>query len=384
MVGGIEKYFQIARCFRDEDQRGDRQPEFTQLDIELSFTSQKEIMKLTEDLLIAACKKFVPQRKIKFLPFKRLTYKEALLKYGTDKPDLRFELPIIDFTPILKDSDFKPLCTIANSGGCIRCLKVSEKIPQQNIIALNKIAKDNGLKNFWFFKIIGNDSKSPASKLTPKEIDWFKVQLRAKVGDSIFIGGGPEQTVCRTFGALRNAIAQKTGLIDSNKKELAFVWVTNFSLFEWSEEEKKLVSAHHPFTAPVETDLGLLIKEPLKIRAQSYDIVLNGVEIGGGSIRIHKRKLQEKIFKILGVNQAEVKKRFGHLLEALEYGAPPHGGIAPGIDRFLMLLCEQETIRDIMAFPKNQTAQCLMMGAPAKVDRKQLSELGIKIVDSRK
>jgi len=381
MVGGIGKYFQIARCFRDEDLRGDRQPEFTQLDIEQSFVSQQEIMDLVEELLISLTRKFNPEKSLQFLPFKKITYAEAVSKYGSDKPDLRFNLEIQDATLIFKETKINFIRSAISQSGKVKTIKIANKtFSDKDIRQLTQVAIDSGAKGLFSIQFLGNTIKSNlSSHLTEKEVNKLQKEFLLNNGDTLVFVADTEEIANKSLGAVRLELAKMLGYLEEKKNQLAFVWVTDFPLFEWGIEEKKIVAVHHPFTAPNDEDLDLLKSEPLKVRAKAYDIVLNGVEIGGGSIRIHERNLQRKIFEVLGLNNEEVSNRFGHLIKAFRYGAPPHGGIALGLDRLIMILQGATTIRDVIAFPKNQSAQDLLMGAPSRVNKNLLDELGIQL-----
>lgn len=381
MVGGIGRYFQIARCFRDEDLRGDRQPEFTQLDIEQSFVSQEEIMDLVEELLVNLAQKFNPKKSLQFLPFKRIAYAEALSKYGSDKPDLRFDLEIRDATSIFAETGINFISSVLNHGGKVRTIKVSSaSLTDRDIRQLTQVAIDSGAKGLFSMQFLDESIKSNlSSHLTEQEIDKLKKEFLINSGDTLVFVADAEEIVNKSLGAVRLELAKKLGYLEDNGDQLAFVWVTGFPLFEWGAEEKKIVAVHHPFTAPNNEDLDFLESEPLRVRAKAYDVVLNGVEIGGGSIRIHEGELQRKIFEVLGLSSEEVNSRFGHLLRAFRYGAPPHGGIALGLDRLIMILQGATTIRDVIAFPKNQSAQDLLMGAPSRVNENLLDELGIQL-----
>lgn len=381
MVGGIGKYFQIARCFRDEDLRGDRQPEFTQLDIEQSFVSQEGIMDLVEELLINLSQRFNPEKSLQFLPFKRIAYAEALSRYGSDKPDLRFDLEIQDATSIFAETGINFISSVINQGGRVRTIKVGgTSLSDRDTRQLTQVAIDIGAKGLFSIQFLDESIKSNlSSHLTEREIDRLKKEFSINSGDTLVFVADAEEIVNKSLGAVRLELAKRLGYLEDKGDKLTFVWVTDFPLFEWGAEEKKIVAVHHPFTAPNDGDINFLESEPLGVRAKAYDIVLNGVEIGGGSIRIHERDLQRKIFEVLGLNSEEVNNRFGHLLRAFRYGAPPHGGIALGLDRLIMILQGATTIRDVIAFPKNQSAQDLLMGAPSRVNENLLDELGIQI-----
>lgn len=381
MVGGIGRYFQIARCFRDEDLRGDRQPEFTQLDIEQSFVSQEGIMDLVEELLINLSQRFNPEKSLQFLPFKRIAYAEALSRYGSDKPDLRFDLEIQDATSIFAETEINFISSVINQDGRVRTIKVSgTSLSDRDTRQLTQVAIDSGAKGLFSIQFLDESIKSNlSSHLTEREIDRLKKEFSINSGDTLVFVADAEEIVNKSLGAVRLELAKRLGYLEDKGDKLAFVWVTDFPLFEWGAEEKKIVAVHHPFTAPHDEDLNFLESEPLRVRAKAYDIVLNGVEIGGGSIRIHERDLQRKIFEVLGQSSEEVNNRFGHLLRAFRYGAPPHGGIALGLDRLIMILQGATTIRDVIAFPKNQSAQDLLMGAPSRVNENLLDELGIQL-----
>jgi aspartyl-tRNA synthetase len=389
MVGGFGKYFQIAKCFRDEDLRGDRQPEFTQLDIEQSFVCQEEIMNLVEELLINLVQQFFPHKTLKFLPFKRISYDEALSKYGTDKPDLRFELEIEDITSIFPkiQKEFVPLVRYEVKGERVKMIKIDKiNLKEEDIKELNQMAVNNGAKRIFLicFKKSLTLLNSPFC-IIPKEGEKIKERLPIKKEvEGLLIVVGKERILKKILGTLRLEVAKKLGYLEDKKNQLAFVWITEFPLFEWNSTERKFDSVHHPFTSPEDEDLKLLEEQPLKVKSKAYDIVLNGVEIGGGSIRIHNANLQKKIFKILGLTDKEINQRFGHLLKALRYGAPPHGGIALGLDRLISILLDLPSIRDIIAFPKTQSARDLLMGAPSSVSKRQLEEVGIQLKSKRK
>lgn len=381
MVGGIGRYFQIARCFRDEDLRGDRQPEFTQLDIEQSFVSQEEIMGLVEELLVDLAQKFNPDKSIQFLPFKRIAYAEALSRYGSDKPDLRFDLEIKDATSIFTETGINFIQSVINQGGKVRVIKASNlSLIDRDIRQLTQAAIDGGAKGLFQIQFLEDSIKSSvAAHINKQELERLRKEFLVNNGDTLLFVADTEEIANKSLGVVRLELAKSLGYLESKKDQLAFTWVTDFPLFELSSEEKKIVAVHHPFTAPNNEDLDYLESEPLRVRAKAYDIVLNGVEIGGGSIRIHEPDLQKKIFQILGLSNEEVNNRFGHLLRAFRYGAPPHGGIALGLDRLIMILEGATTIRDVIAFPKNQSAQDLLMGAPSRVNENLLDELGIQL-----
>ncbi len=384
MVAGFDKYFQIARCFRDEDTRADRQPEFTQLDLEMSFVTQKEILDLCEELFTQAIEKLTDKKILK-KPWPRLKYKECIEKYGIDKPDLRFGMELVDVTEIVKGSKFKVFQDAIKNKGVIKglvapgCAEYSRK----QLDELVEYTKQSGAKGLAWLALKHKKVESPIAKFfSEHEINELVSETRAKEGDLLLFVADKPKIVAQALGELRSYLGDKLKLKDPNV--LACCFIIEWPLFEWNEEEKRLDPCHHIFTAPKEEDVPLLDKEPLKVGSWQHDLVINGWEIGGGSIRIHERKLQEKIFELLEYSKKEIEARFGHLLRAFEHGAPPHGGIAPGIDRFLMVLQGELNIREVIAFPKNQAAQDLMMGAPAEVEEKQLKELGIEVKEKGK
>jgi aspartyl-tRNA synthetase len=378
MVAGMEKYFQIARCFRDEDLRADRQPEFTQLDIEMSFVEEEDIFKLVEEMVATIFEKALG-REIA-LPFPRITYNEAMTRYGSDKPDLRFGLEITDITELVKDVDFKVFSSAVKTGGVVRALnaKGCASLARREIDKLGDLAVENGAKGMAWIVVTENELKSPITKFfTEEQISRVLDALKAEPGDLILFGADKPDIVARVMGVLRLELAKKLNLIDNNK--LSFTWVVDFPLFEYDKDEGRYVAVHHMFTSPQEQDIPLLDTNPLGVRARAYDLVLNGTELGGGSIRIHRRDLQEKIFSLVGLSKEEAKEKFGFMLEAFEYGTPPHGGIAFGIDRLIMLMAGRKSIRDVIAFPKTQSASCPMTDAPSTVAAKQLRELALTI-----
>jgi aspartyl-tRNA synthetase len=392
MVAGFEKYYQIAKCFRDEDTRADRQPEFTQLDIEMSFVEEDDVMLLTEELLTRLVEGFFPDCKLK-KPFPRIRYAEAMARYGSDKPDIRFGLEMSDLSDILVSSSFPVFSRSLANGGCIKgiALPGCGDYSRRSIDELTNLAKDSGgggLVTISLDKTLNSIEdltmsavKSSAARyLTAEEVRLMAKRLGASVGDLILILAGDVSTVSRALGALRLEMGRRLGL--ARPGELAFAFVVDFPLFNWNQELGRWESMHHPFTSPREEDLSLLVTTPEKVRGRHYDIVLNGYEIGGGSIRIHKGDLQREVFHILGYEDKEIDDLFGHLIKAFNYGAPPHGGIALGIDRLLMTLLGEETIRDVIAFPKNQNARDLLFGSPAPVKDEQLKELHLRLETS--
>lgn len=376
MVSGFDRYYQIARCFRDEDLRADRQPEFTQLDMEMSFLTQEEILTLNE-ALVAHIFKTVKGIEIPH-PFPRLTYKEAMDRYGSDKPDTRYGLELVDVSDIVKDCGFKVFSGAVASGGIVKILPIpggNEAISNMRIKPggdIFKEASDAGAKGLAFIRVRedGIDTIGAIKdNLTAEQKQEILTRTQAKPGDLLLFGAGDIATVNKTLDRLRQLVAKELELIDSNKINL--LWVVEFPMFEWNQEEQRLEALHHPFTSPYLDD----IEDLPHARAQAYDLVLNGYEIGGGSLRIYKREIQEKVFSTIGLTMEEAYNKFGFLLEAFEYGTPPHGGIAYGLDRLVMLLSGEESIRDVIAFPKTQQAGCLLTNAPSGVDQKQLKEL---------
>jgi aspartyl-tRNA synthetase len=379
MVSGFDRYYQIARCFRDEDLRADRQPEFTQLDMEMSFMSQEEIIKLNEELLWQIFKEIKGVELPRPLP--RLTYAEAMDSYGCDKPDTRFDLKLVNVSNLFKDSQFKVFSGAITSGGIVKILP----IPGGNATISNvrikpggnlfKEATEAGAKGLAYIRVLENNELETIGAIKDSLSEESKQQLLtqtgAKPGDLLLFGAGDAAMVNKTLDRLRLVIGRELGLIDDNKVNL--LWVTDFPMFEWNADEKRLEALHHPFTAPHPDD----IKDLPTARAQAYDIIFNGTEIGGGSVRIYQREIQEQVFSAIGLSPEEANDKFGFLLEAFEYGTPPHGGIAYGLDRLVMLLAGEDSIRDVIAFPKTQQAKCLLTNAPASVDAKQLKELEV-------
>lgn len=384
MVGGIERYFQIARCFRDEDLRADRQPEFTQIDFEMSFVDEEDVIAISEGLIHYIFKKVLGiELKI---PFRRMTYKEAIEKYGTDKPDVRYELHIVDITDIVKDVEFKVFRDVVQRGGIIKGLTVEggASFSRKEVDDLTEFAKKFGAKGLAWIKVTPEGFQSPIAKFFSQEkLNQIKEKMEAKEGDlMIFVADIPE-TTHRVLGFVRRHLADRLKIIPEGRWD--FLWVVDFPLVEWDEEENRFVALHHPFTSPKEEDIPKLddainSKEvALSLKSRAYDLVLNGEEIGGGSIRIHSPVVQEKVFKLLGISEEEAKEKFGFLIDALKFGAPPHGGLAFGLDRLIALMVGAESIRDVIAFPKTQKGNCPLSGAPDYVTEEQLKELGISV-----
>jgi aspartyl-tRNA synthetase len=379
MVAGYEKYFQIARCFRDEDLRADRQPEFTQLDMEVSFMDKNDILTLNENLISFVFKKALDVEVP--VPFKRITYKEAIDKYGSDKPDLRFGMELKDLTELAAGSDFKVFAEIAKKGGQVKAInaKGCSNFSRKEIDDLTKFAAIYGAKGLAYMVITEDEIKSPIIKFfKEEEVKEILSTLDAEPGDLLLFVADKPQIVADSLGHLRIEIAKKLNLIDENK--LNFLWVVDFPLLEWDEDEKRYSAMHHPFTSPIAEDIELMTTDRAgEIRAEAYDMVLNGVEIGGGSLRIYRRELQEKMFRLLGMSDEEAREKFGYLMDAFEYGTPPHGGLAFGIDRMVMLMAKKDSIREVIPFPKTQSATDLMTNAPSDVSERQLKELHIKL-----
>jgi aspartyl-tRNA synthetase len=390
MVAGVEKYFQIAKCFRDEDLRADRQPEFTQIDIEASFVTPDDIFALTEGMLAAI---FKAARSIQIkTPFDRLTYREALDRYGSDKPDRRFAMELVDLGEIFRNSSFKVFRGALDAGGVVKAINAKgfAGITIGQADELTEIAKLHGAKGLAFIKVENGEWKSPIVKFfTDAQKTALGSKLNIEEGDCIFFAADKWEIACEVLGRLRLRIAEMQELLGRARSQSApdwdFLWVTDFPLFEWSAEDNKWNAMHHPFTRPKAEDMPLFeAKKFPEVRAEAYDVVLNGVELGGGSMRIYEPTLQEKLFEALGIGPEARESQFGHLMRAFRLGTPPHGGIALGLDRLVMLICGEQSIRDVMAFPKNNRAMDLMTQSPAEVDPKQLRDLGIKLAGDKK
>ncbi|MGB9156184.1 MAG: aspartate--tRNA ligase [Chthoniobacterales bacterium] len=385
MVAGMEKYFQIAKAFRDEDLRADRQPEFTQIDIEASFVTPNDIYMLTEGMLAAI---FKAARGIDIpMPFPRLTYCEAVDTFGSDKPDRRFGMRLVDLRDVFRDSQFKVFRGALAEGGVVKAINAKNfaGITIGQVDELTAIAKTFGAKGLAFIKVENGEWKSPIVKFfSEAEKESLRSKLQIEEGDCIFFAAGKWEIACEVLGRIRLRVAEIQKLT-AGSTDLDFLWVTDFPLMQWSAEENKWNAVHHPFTRPKAEDLPLLDQKKFgEMRADAYDVVLNGVEIGGGSIRIHEPELQAKMFEALGVTAEDQQAKFGHLLRAFRLGAPPHGGIALGLDRLVMLICRENSIREVMAFPKNNRGQELMTQSPAEVDARQLRELGINLAGEKK
>ena len=384
MVAGMDRYYQIAKCFRDEDLRSNRQPEFTQIDLEMSFVNDENtVMDMTEGLIKHIFKEC---KGIDFTePFKRMPYKEAMERFGSDKPDTRFGLELVDLTDIVKNCGFGVFSSVAQSGGAVRGINAkgfAKTMSRKDIDATGEKVKNFGAKGLAWIALREDAISSSFLKfMTEEEKDAILKKMNAETGDIIFIVADKSKVVYRALGELRLYLAEKNNLIDKQKYDI--MWITEFPLLEYSDEEERFVAAHHPFTCPIEEDLEYCESDPARMRARAYDLVINGQEAGGGSIRIHDSALQERMFKVLGLTEEEIRNKFGFFVDAFKYGTPPHGGLAFGLDRLVMLLTGTESIRDVIAFPKVQNASCPMSDAPGDVSEKQLIELGIKFREEK-
>nr|NIP17786.1 aspartate--tRNA ligase [Xanthomonadales bacterium]NIX12576.1 aspartate--tRNA ligase [Xanthomonadales bacterium] len=383
MVAGYERYFQIARCFRDEDLRADRQPEFTQLDLEMSFVEREDVMALTEELMIGIVETF-SVRRLLAKPFPRLTYREAMRRFGTDRPDLRFGMELVDISDLVAACGFGIFSKAVASGGQVKSIRAPGcgTYSRRQIDELTALAQGEEAKGLAWLALDqeGQVRSSFAKYLTDEEVATIVERMEGEAGDLLLFVADQPPVVAAALSRLRLELGERLGLRDP--EVLAFCWVIEFPLFEWNEDEQRWDPSHHLFTAPMPEDLELLDTDPGAARGQQYDLVINGEETGGGSIRIHQREVQEKVFELIGLEVEVARERFGHMLEAFEYGTPPHGGIAPGIDRLVMLLAGEPNIREVIAFPKTQQAADLMAGAPSPADTRQLQELHIQVVDS--
>ena len=380
MISGFERYYQFARCFRDEDLRADRQTDFTQVDLETSFLSEAEIMNMMEEMMVKLMKEVkgidIPR------PFLQMTYDEAMNRYGSDKPDNRFGMELQDLNDVFANTEFKVFKDCLASGGSIKAIVIEnfDHITRKNIDAFTALAKKNGAKGLVVLKANDKDLAGSARKfMSDEEVATLYSTLSLKDHDVVMIVSDAWSRTCSVLGALRNEVASQLGL--KNKSEFSFLWVTDFPMFDWSEEEQRWTACHHPFTQPKEEDIPLLDTDPGKVKANAYDIILNGYELGGGSLRIYDNELQKKIFNVLGFTDEQIRNKFGFFIDAFQYGTPPHGGLAFGLDRIAMILSESDSIRDVIAFPKNASANCPMSKAPTPVDASQLKELHIEIVD---
>jgi aspartyl-tRNA synthetase len=385
MVAGYERYFQIARCFRDEDLRGDRQPEFTQLDLEMSFVEREDILTLIEPMVTGIVEELSDKRLLA-KPFPRLSYQETMRRFGSDRPDMRFGMELFDVSDLVAASGFKVFSSTVANGGQVKgiCAEGCAGYSRKQIDELTELAQEQGAKGLAWLALQATDQgtqirSSFAKFLSETETQAIITRAQAKPGDLLLLVAGQPPMVAEALSHLRLELGERLGLRDPDV--LAYCWIIDWPLFTWNEQESRWDPSHHLFTAPMPEDVPLLDTDPGAARGQQYDLVGDGYEIGGGSIRIHRREVQEKVFELIGLDLAQAKERFGHMLEAFEYGTPPHGGIAPGIDRMVMLLAGEPNIREVMAFPKSQKAADLMAGAPSAVEPEQLEELGLCLMD---
>jgi aspartyl-tRNA synthetase len=379
MVGGLDRYFQIARCFRDEDQRSDRQPEFTQLDVEMSFVTEADVMGLIEGMLIQLVEQ-TTQKRVQQQPFPHLTYADVMSRYGTDHPDIRFGLPLVEISDLAEASDFRVFAEAVHSGGMVKGLRVpgAASYTRKELDELTEAARVLGAKGLVTVALGAEGIRSPLTKaISEDQLSAVIARMEAQTGDLLLFVADSAKVCNDVLSRMRVRLGERLGLIP--KDMMGLCWVVDFPLLDWNEDEQRYQAEHNPFSNMHPEDEPLLEKEPRKVRARQYDVICNGYEIGGGSIRINQADLQRRVFRLLGLSDEQIQEQFGHMLEAFEYGAPPHGGIALGLDRLVMLLADEESIRDVIAFPKTQSAQDLLMQAPSSVSPEQLRDLHLRV-----